>query len=376
MGTNNVVFLEVLEWFDETGQELVHRIPEKGSGEIKYGAQLIVRESQAAVFFYNGKAVDAFGTGRHTLTTGNIPILTKILSLPWGMQSPLRAEVYFVNLKEFVNLKWGTRDPVAFKDDELGLVRLRAFGVFSIQVLQPVLFINKLVGTQGVYTRDDIDAYLSQVIVSRFNDFLGTHLDTIMNLPGKYESISEALVKMVQDDFARYGICLSAFYVNAITPPLDVQKAIDDKTRLNLFGDMNRLLQMKTAMAMEKASESQGAATPGIGLGLGLIVPPMLANTFTPSPVLPSQDGNQLHCPVCTQAVTKEVKFCPRCGHQMLVFNQCSACRINLPPAARFCPQCGREVAQHHEPKKCIHCGTENLIESIYCNHCGEKLDR
>ncbi len=124
MGTNNVVFLEVIEWFDETGRELVHRIPESGSGEIKFGAQLTVRESQAAVFFYQGKAVAAFGPGRHTLKTLNIPILTKILATPWAMTSPLRAEVYFVNLKTFTNLKWGTRDPVAFKDSQLGLIRL------------------------------------------------------------------------------------------------------------------------------------------------------------------------------------------------------------------------------------------------------------
>ncbi len=170
MGTNNMIFLENLEWFDETGQELVHRLPEEGSGEIKYGAQLTVRESQAAVFFYKGKAVGAFGPGRHTLKTANIPILTKIASLPWGGTSPLRAEMYFVNLKVFTNLKWGTRDPVAFKDTELGLIRLRAFGVFNLQIVQPVLFINSLAGTQGVFSTDGIDAYLNRVIVSRYND--------------------------------------------------------------------------------------------------------------------------------------------------------------------------------------------------------------
>ena len=173
MGTDNVVFLEILEWFDETGGEIVHRIPESGSGEIKYGAQLIVRKSQAAVFFYGGRAYEAFGPGRHTLTTGNIPLLTKVLSLPWGFSSPLRAEVYFVNRKVFTNLKWGTRDPVAFKDSELGLVRLRAFGVFNLQIVQPILFINSLVGTQGVYTTREVEEYLNRVIVSRFNDYLG-----------------------------------------------------------------------------------------------------------------------------------------------------------------------------------------------------------
>ena len=131
---DSAIFLENIEWFDETGQELVHRLPEEGSGEIKWGAQLTVRESQAGVLFYEGKACDAFGPGRHTLKTGNLPLLTKILSMPWRGNSPLRAEVYMVNMKHFTNLKWGTMNPVAFRDSELGLIRLRAHGVFNIQI--------------------------------------------------------------------------------------------------------------------------------------------------------------------------------------------------------------------------------------------------
>jgi len=173
MGTNNIIFLEVIEWFDESGKEIVHRIPEKGSGEIKFGAQLTVRESQSAVFFYKGKAYDAFGPGRHTLKTANIPLLTKVIAIPWGMTSPLRAEVYFINMKVFPNLKWGTRDPVAFRDRELGLIRLRAFGVFNIRVIQPLLLINSLVGTQGIFSTEEIEEYLNRVIVSRFNDYMG-----------------------------------------------------------------------------------------------------------------------------------------------------------------------------------------------------------
>jgi len=198
MGTDNVIFLENLEWFDNTGKELVHRLPQKGSGEIKYGAQMTVRESQAGVFYYQGKALDAFGPGRHTLKTANIPILTKILSLPWGLTSPLRAEVYFVNLKVFTNLKWGTRDPVAFKDSELGLIRLRAFGVFNLQVMQPVLFINNLVGTQSMYSTQEIEEYLNRVIVSRFNDYMGETIDSILNLPAKYEELSQGMVQRLQ----------------------------------------------------------------------------------------------------------------------------------------------------------------------------------
>jgi membrane protease subunit (stomatin/prohibitin family) len=270
MGASNLIFLEVLEWLDDTGATLVYRLPESGSAEIKYGAQLTVRESQAAVFFYNGKAVGAFGPGRHTLKTANIPVLTKIASLPWGMKSPLRAEVYFTNLKTFTDMKWGTRDPVAFKDRDLGLVRLRAFGIFNFRIVQPVLFINRITGTQGLFTTEEISQYLNRVIVSRFNDYMGEAITTIFDLPAQYDELAKGLAKRVKKDFSRLGLALTQLYINAITPPPEVQKAIDDKSRLGVFDDMNKLLQMKTAMAMEKLAEGgDGMAADGCRRGHG-----------------------------------------------------------------------------------------------------------
>jgi membrane protease subunit (stomatin/prohibitin family) len=371
MGTNNTIFLEVIEWLDQTGKELVHRIPENGSGEIKFGAQLTVRESQAAVFFYNGKAYDAFGAGRHTLKTANMPILTKILSIPWAMTSPLRAEVYFVNMRVFPNLKWGTKDPVAFKDSELGLIRLRAFGVFNIQVVQPVLLINRLVGTQGVYTTEEISDYLNQVIISRFNDYLGENLDTIFNLPGKYEAVSEGLKKRLAEDFSHFGLALSGLYITSITPPPDVQKAIDDKSRLGMFDDMNKLMQMKAAMAIEKASEMQGEAGAGLGMGLGVMMPAMFSEALRNTQ---PQAQQAAACPECAHAIPRDAAFCPYCGHHQVVFQQCTQCGKNLSPKARFCPQCGTQTDEKPRPRKCGKCGTENLSNSVYCNQCGEKL--
>jgi membrane protease subunit (stomatin/prohibitin family) len=244
------LFLENIEWFDESGKELVHRLPESGSGEIKYGAQLTVRDSQAAVLFYQGKACDAFGPGRHTLKTANLPILTKILSIPWRGDSPLRAEVYMVNLKYFTDLKWGTMDPVAFRDSELGLIRLRAHGVYSLQIVQPVLFINALVGTMGSFATDDIAAYLKKVIVSRFNDYLGERLDTIFNLPGQFEAFSVELQQRLVEDFAHFGLRLSHLYITSITPPAEVQQAIDDQGRISAIKDMDKFVRMKAGMAM------------------------------------------------------------------------------------------------------------------------------
>jgi len=376
MGTDNIVFLENLEWFDDTGKELVHRLPQKGSGEIKYGAQLTLRDSQAGVFFYKGKALDAFPPGRHTLKTANIPILTKILSLPWGLSSPLRAEVYFVNLKVFTNLKWGTRDPVAFKDSELGLIRLRAFGVFNLQVMQPVLFINSLVGTQGIYTTTEIEEYLNRVIVSRFNDYMGETIDSILNLPAKYDELSEGLVKRLQEDFTRFGLGLPQLYINAITPPPEVQQAIDDRSRMGVFDDMNKLMQMKAAMAMEKASEADTGTGPGMGLGMGLMMPAMFSQYFSGKQSASQQPAaaETIACPDCQSAIPQNAKFCPQCGHQQLVFSQCAQCGKNMTPNAKFCSRCGQPAEEKQTPKFCSQCGNEDEPDSMFCNHCGEKI--
>jgi membrane protease subunit (stomatin/prohibitin family) len=368
VGTNNVVFLEVIEWFDESGREIVQRIPESGSGEIKFGAQLIVRESQAGVFFYNGKAYDAFGPGRHTLKTANLPLLTKILSFPWGLTSPLRAEVYVVNMKVFPNLKWGTKNPVAFKDKDLGLIRLRAFGVFNMRVVQPVLFINNLVGTQGLFTTADLEEYLARVIVSRFNDHLGENLDTILNLPGRYEELSQGLAKRLEEDFSHFGIGLAGLYISSITPPEEVQRAIDDKSRLGVFDDMNRLLKMKAAMALEKVAEQQGEAGAGVGMGLGVMMPSMFAGMAAGAGTETSP------CPDCGRPVPGGGKFCPSCGHQILVFQQCRSCSKNLPPHARFCSGCGAAVTAGAADVSCGTCGAANLPGAVFCNNCGEKL--
>jgi membrane protease subunit (stomatin/prohibitin family) len=373
MGGNNVFFLEVLEWLDPTGRELVHRVPESGSGEIKLGAQLTVRESQAAVLYYQGKAYDAYGPGRHTLVTGNIPILTKVLSAPWGMKSPLRAEVYFVNLKDFANLAWGTRDPVAFKDSKLGLIRLRAHGVFNVRVVQPVLFLNSLVGTQGVFTTEQIEEYLARVIVSRLNDHLGEHLDSVIDLPGRYEELSAGLSARLAEDFSRYGLALSRLYIVSVTPTQEVQRSIDDKSRLGVFDDLNKLLQMKAAMAVEKVAEQQGAAGAGAGMGLGLMMPAVFARAFANGGA-PAPAAAGPACPACGHAAAADARFCASCGGQLVVFQKCARCAENLAPGARFCARCGTPAGAKPQGRACARCGLENLPDSVFCNQCGEKL--
>lgn len=374
MSADNLILLENLEWFDESGQELLHRLPEKGSGEIKFGAQLTVRESQAAVLYYKGRAGDAFSPGRHTLRTGNIPIITKLLSMPWGAKSPLRAEVYFVNLKVFPNLKWGTRDPMAFRDAELGFVRLRAHGIFNIRVIQPVLFINTLAGTMGKYNTDQIEAYLARVIVSRLNDYLGETVDTLFSLPAQFDELADGLQKRLVQDFVRFGLALDALYISSITPPEEVQSAIDDRSRLNVIKDMDKFVRMKAAMAMEKAAQNSGEAGAGLGLGMGLMMPTMFAGMQQQGATGQAAPAAESRCSDCGNPVPAEARFCPRCGHQQVVFMQCADCGKNLTPGAKFCSRCGQPADRKPAGAICTACNHENLPGAKFCGNCGLKL--
>lgn len=225
--------MEVLEFFDNEGDTMVARVPTDGQAEIKWGAQLTVRESQSAVFFRDGKVQAVFGPGRHVLTTQNIPVITKfVTSFGYGPDSPFRAEVYFLNMKLFRNLKWGTKEPILFRDLELDIVRLRSHGMFSIQIKDPSLFLNRMVGTQNIFRDSDIHDYLRSIAVSRLINILGEKVKSIFDLPKDYDALGSLLKAVVSDDFRACGLALVDFFINSISLPDEVQKIVDERSSI------------------------------------------------------------------------------------------------------------------------------------------------
>ena len=281
--------MEVLEFLDRTGDRMVQRVPHSGPTEIKWGAQLTVRESQEAVFFRDGRALDVFPAGRHVLQTQNIPLLSKwVTSFGYGPDSPFRAEVYFVGKQLFPNMKWGTAEPILFKDSELKMIRLRSFGSYSIQIEDSMLFLNKVVGTRGVFDNSDIADYLKSIILSKLTGILGSQMKTVFDMPTSFEDLSLAARVSLAEEFKGLGLKLHDFYINSISVPEDVQELIDQRSGMSAIGDMDEFMKYKVAMSLESAAQNTGGAGDamgsgvgaGMGLGMGFMMPQFIQQSM------------------------------------------------------------------------------------------------
>ena len=262
-------FIDIIEWLDPSNDTMIHRF-ERYENEIKYGAKLIVRETQVAVFVNEGQIADVFLPGTITLETQNMPILTTLKGWKYGFHSPFKAEVYFCNTKNFTDLKWGTKNPVMMRDTDFGMVRIRAFGNYAMRIKDPVKFIKEIAGTDGSFTTDKITEQLKNIVMTRFTDIVASSKIPVLDLASNYDELSKFVYDRIGSEFLEYGIELSKFLVENISLPPEVEAAMDKRTSMGVVGNLNAFTQYQTAVGIEEAAKNPGgSASAGIGMGMG-----------------------------------------------------------------------------------------------------------
>ena len=368
-------FIEVIEWLDDSGNTIVYRFPVQGQ-EIKNGAQLIVRESQAAVFVHEGQIADVFGAGKYTIDGGNAPILSKLGAWKFGFNSPFKSEVYFVNTKQFTDMKWGTSNPIMLRDNDFGIVRLRAFGGYAMRVADPGEFVKQIAGTNAQFQTENIDEQLKRSIVVEFSDALGELKIPALDLAAQYKELGETIRAKINEDFRAFGLEVTKFYLENVSLPPEVEAAMDKRASMGALGDANRYMQFQAADAMRDAAQNEGGgAGLGAGLGAGFAVGNQMAGAFGGAQNQTPQGGggqqaNTIPCPNCGKPNQTGAKFCAECGGKMEIAKvPCVKCGAELREGAKFCSECGST----QEKQKCANCQAELAPGAKFCPECGTK---
>ncbi len=286
-------FIDIIEWTEPSQNEiLAYRFP-RYDNEIKMGAKLTVREGQAAVFVSEGQIADVYKPGMYTLETQNMPILATLRGWKYGFSSPFKAEVYFVSTRQWTDQKWGTQNPVMLRDAEFGPVRIRAFGTYAMRVADPGTFLRQLVATDPSFETFEIANQMRNTIVSRFVDVIGQSKIPVLELAGNYQKMGNLALERIRPELAGMGLELTAFYVENISLPPEVEKALDERTKMGVIGNLGQFTQYQAAQAIRDAAQNPGglagaAAGLGAGVAIGQQMGGALGATLATPPPLPS----------------------------------------------------------------------------------------
>ena len=345
--------IDVIEWTDNTGNTMVHKYDMNGK-EIMMGAQLTVRESQVAIFVNEGEIADVYGPGRYELSTSNMPVMTALQSWKYGFNSPFKADVYFINTKQFLDRKWGTTNPVMMRDAEFGMIRIRAFGVFAFRVSDPVAFLKEVFGTKSITTVEDVEGQIKRTLVSGLSDAIAESKIPALDLAANYDELSSFALAAINPKVQPLGLVLTAFVIENISLPEEVEKSMDKRTSMGVLGDMGRYTQYQAAEALREAANNPGgSAGAGMGMGAGVAMGQMFAQAFAqpqqaapapaPAPAAsPAAKGS--FCPECGNPVAAGAKFCSNCGAKQATAAVCPGCGQPVTPGAKFCGNCGQKL--------------------------------
>ena len=361
--------LKIVEWKDESKNTIVHRIDLK-KDYVNRGSKLVVRESQVCVFSDKGRMADVFLPGTYTLETDNIPIITKLLSWKYGFESPFKSDIFYVNTKQFTGNNWGTKNPIIIRDNDFGAVRVRGFGKYSFKVKDAYVFMSELSGTNSSYKTDEIVEWIKSKVVTHITDAIGEAHVPILDMASNLVELGEIVQKNLEPSLEKIGITLTDFTFENFSMPEELEKALDEQTKLGMMRkNIDVYTQMGQVEALKTAAGNPGTAGTmigaGIGLGMGANMGAQFSNMTKPvqEEVKPSKP-----CPHCGKQVQGNPKFCPECGKPMAKL--CPKCGATVSENAKFCPECGQSLRL-----VCPNCQTELKPGSKFCPECGTKIE-
>lgn len=365
--------LEVIQYKDTDKDTIVWRFNLKDREEIMNSSTLIVGPNQTAIFVHKGQVCDIFGPGTYKLATENIPFLTKLLSLPTGGNSPIDADVYFINMQQFTGIKWGTQNPIMMRDADFGNIRLRGYGVYSFRVDNPKAFMTEMFGQSEVYRVEDVEEQIKPMIIQSLTDAIADSKISALDLAANYEEFSKDVLTCAENKFAPFGLKLATLVIENLSLPEEVEKALDERTKLGVLEDkMGTYTQYQAANAMRDAAQNESdgnLAGLGIGLGAGTAMGNLFAQGLNmQNPTKDNGNGNKTQCVKCGANINVNAKFCPECGAAQ--GNTCAKCGASISKNAKFCPECGTPTGM-----QCPKCGKVLKKGTKFCPECGEKIN-
>lgn len=318
-------FIDVIHWTEEGEGVLAYRYPMRDM-EIQHGAQLTVRESQMALFVNEGKFADAFAPGLYTLSTRTLPLLTNLQNWDKAFQSPFKSDLYFFSTRVQTAQRWGTQSPVTIRDKDFGMVRLRAFGMYSYHLTNPVAFMQKLSGTGELYTRSDLEPHLRNLVVTRMSEAFAASSVPFLDMAASTATLAATIAGTLRPAFEELGLALDSFTVENLSLPEELQKRLDERIGMNMMGNLNEYTQFQAAQAIPIAAANEGgAAGMGVGLGAGLAMGQAMTNAMTGAAGAagrpagappPAPSGETKFCSNCGASIARSAKFCAECGEK------------------------------------------------------------
>lgn len=343
---------KVIDWKDDSSDTMVYRFQMPSDKyEIMSGSKLTVRESQVAVFVHKGKIADIFQPGQYTLSTNNLPILSGLRALLYqGRDVVVKSDVYFVSTKQFTNLKWGTKNPITMRDADFGMVRVGAFGTYSMRVFDAEKFLKELFGTNSAFTVSDIHDHLKSLLVSQMADTVAESKIPMLDMAANLQEFSAMCRTNIMEKFREFGLNITSFTIENISLPQEVEKVLDERTSLGILGDkMGTYTQKKAADALGDAARNTGTVGTFMGVGMGGAFGGAMNNAFSnlgnAQDAAPKQENKsgQKYCGECGAAMSLSAKFCPECGAKQASGRVCVKCGADV-KGKKFCPECGTKV--------------------------------